>query len=602
VTDSPGTRVSGVHAVNSGRALLVYRSDHTLVERSQFLGAFSAQGVAIVESHDVTIAGSTIRGNAFYGIDAFADVGLTLRDSTVAGNVIGIHAGDGDYMGPEGGDTVTVTGSAIFGNSQDGIAADRIALTVGSSRVYRNGRDGIAAAHACETVVNSRIFSNGRDGIRVDPRGGEDCPASLGHRFEGNSVYRNRGDGISLINNSRAAVISENVVERNGGDGIRVGFMSGYDLEPQWLTGGRVAFVSTRGHDRALYSARADGTDVRRITAPGTVVGQYEASADGTKLAFLERGRLYVMNADGSAKHSVSPPGIAVDAFEWSRDGSTFALLSGLEVYKIAAGETGEAVLVASLDRPVVHFFLSPDGEQIGLLLAEGVGRDLYLGPTDGSGTLQRLTTAHSVLGTPAWSPDGSRISYTTSSGLGESTDLHLVKPDGSDDRIADTAGGFCYPGDAVWSPDGSKLAVVCGLAVWTIDSDGTNPRLVFNGNSPENQSYRSLAPLAWSQDGSQIAFGFLPLLHAESTSDFRTPFGKLGEVLVVGLDGRLVGHVVNARNPLVTIARNSANFNRAIGIDAVRDVVDGGGNTAAHNKGPAQCVNVACAAKTPKK
>ena len=43
------------------------------------------------------------------------------------------------------------------------------------------------------------------------------------------------------------------------------------------------------------------------------------------------------------------------------------------------------------------------------------------------------------------------------------------------------------------------------------------------------------------------------------------------------------------------TIARNKANVNADLGIEAVPGVIDGGGNKASGNGNPAQCMNVSC-------
>ena len=43
------------------------------------------------------------------------------------------------------------------------------------------------------------------------------------------------------------------------------------------------------------------------------------------------------------------------------------------------------------------------------------------------------------------------------------------------------------------------------------------------------------------------------------------------------------------------TITSNTANDNGDYGIEAVPDVIDGGGNKARGNGNPAQCLNVSC-------
>jgi len=60
---------------------------------------------------------------------------------------------------------------------------------------------------------------------------------------------------------------------------------------------------------------------------------------------------------------------------------------------------------------------------------------------------------------------------------------------------------------------------------------------------------------------------------------------------LVVGAarDGILVG------NRRTTLTGNRAFRNGDLGIQAVRGVIDGGGNVARYNGDPRQCVNVTC-------
>ena len=55
-------------------------------------------------------------------------------------------------------------------------------------------------------------------------------------------------------------------------------------------------------------------------------------------------------------------------------------------------------------------------------------------------------------------------------------------------------------------------------------------------------------------------------------------------------------GHGIDVRSPATTVARNTAQFNRGLGIFAVAGVVDDGGNKASGNGDPAQCSpNIVC-------
>jgi len=51
----------------------------------------------------------------------------------------------------------------------------------------------------------------------------------------------------------------------------------------------------------------------------------------------------------------------------------------------------------------------------------------------------------------------------------------------------------------------------------------------------------------------------------------------------------------LDANNSTTKLTRNEARRNRDLGIEAVRGVVDGGGNIARHNGDPRQCTNVVC-------
>jgi hypothetical protein len=52
-------------------------------------------------------------------------------------------------------------------------------------------------------------------------------------------------------------------------------------------------------------------------------------------------------------------------------------------------------------------------------------------------------------------------------------------------------------------------------------------------------------------------------------------------------------GFDIESRSAKLT--RNKANRNHDLGIEAVRGVIDDGGNVARHNGDPRQCTNIAC-------
>lgn len=68
---------------------------------------------------------------------------------------------------------------------------------------------------------------------------------------------------------------------------------------------------------------------------------------------------------------------------------------------------------------------------------------------------------------------------------------------------------------------------------------------------------------------------------------------GATGTLLVGNLAIRSGDDGIDVDAPATTVTRNIANHNQDLGIEAVPGVIDGGGNHAAGNGNPAQCINI---------
>ena len=189
----------------------------------------------------------------------------------------------------------------------------------------------------------------------------------------------------------------------------------------------------------------------------------------------------------------------------WSRDGRRIAFVAfagstqGVYVANASGGSirrlTGQAV---SGDAPVLDARpqWSPDGRSIVFERSTfGTPRhDVMVMRADGSRQRKLLERAYQ----PKWSPDGKKLVVAIQ--VGESLDLHLIRPDGTRVRRLTNDGGFAPD----WSPDGRTIAFVTGRdgnkEIYVMRADGSRERrLTRNGDY-------DYGPV-WSPDGRQIAF-----------------------------------------------------------------------------------------------
>ena len=143
----------------------------------------------------------------------------------------------------------------------------------------------------------------------------------------------------------------------------------------------------------------------------------------------------------------------------------------------------------------------SPDGTRIAFTSSrDGPGSDIYVIDADGSDVEQLTNNTTGDFG-PAWSPDGTRIAF--GSNRGGDYDIYAIDADGSDvERLTNHTAADFRP---AWSPDSTRIAFVSTrdfyLEIYAMDADGSDVERLTNNNTTDNR-----AP-AWSPDGTRIAF-----------------------------------------------------------------------------------------------
>jgi Tol biopolymer transport system component len=244
-------------------------------------------------------------------------------------------------------------------------------------------------------------------------------------------------------------------------------------------------FSSSR--DGGLYAINPDGTGLRELvkSAHG---GRW--SPDGTKLLYSRGDTTYVA-AVGGATHRL-PQG---QDWAWSPDSQMLAY------------DTGTCC----------------EGGNVALVQADGSGRRL-------------LTRGDNSFSAPAWSPDGTKIAFTSSD---ENSPRGCTKNWVDSLYVVGVAGGkpkrLAVDADSPsWSPEGTEIAFThdgfCGAKsmIGAVGPDGTGSRtVVLTGGQPQG--------VAWSPDGRRIAY----------MDDGRASFDPAGYIVATtgGTPTRIVHH-----------------------------------------------------------
>ncbi len=174
----------------------------------------------------------------------------------------------------------------------------------------------------------------------------------------------------------------------------------GYDAEATIRRDGRIVFTSVRDGDMEIYSMNADGSDVRRLTHREGPDGGPFFSPDGKQIVF--RGRSLESGRELDDYRRLLKLGLwrptSLEIFVMNDDGSNLRQVTNLKAASFAP-------------------FFTPDGTRI--IFSTNVGDpqgrnfDLYLINVDGTG-LERVTTNPTFDGFPMFSPDGRTLVFAS--------------------------------------------------------------------------------------------------------------------------------------------------------------------------------------------
>jgi Tol biopolymer transport system component len=369
-------------------------------------------------------------------------------------------------------------------------------------------------------------------------------------------------DGARLVYVSRTPAPNLTIMDEDGGN--KRTLVTGD--APDWGPNDQIAYTITdqTGHTvptpgdppAEIWVVDAKGGTPRQVTSGGNHGGRVHPSwsPDGKRLVYMQltpqdpatddtangcpalpvRAELWTIDADGSNPRLLSTTGYSnydtsgqlinsasdANAPDWSPVGDFITFWSGQEqcygqVWRINADGSPRIQLTKALipshnDDPA----WSPDGTKI-LFTTDRRGRpELWLMDADG-GNPRFLTESAPGPGPgdPAWQPirpalvGRQSIAFATCDVTGVSQ-IVLADPDGGNQRVI-TQGSLpsWFP---AWSPDGARLLFARETSgqngspqVWIMNADGSSARvLVADG--------MSLAG-SWSPDGRRIAYAYRP-------------------------------------------------------------------------------------------
>ncbi len=274
---------------------------------------------------------------------------------------------------------------------------------------------------------------------------------------------------------------------------------------------GKIVFQSDRAGQPDIWIVNGDGTNPVNLTAATNGSAQLPSfSADGKRIVFAVDGKLATMNSDGSNLNVTAVPVTLLGGPVFTPDGGRIVFERQVgaggpdDLMIVAADGSGTPQTLQTGQTPTsseTDPAFSPDGNRLAFSSNRGPNYDNYLATGTGSGAVNFSNRATFNQGND-FAPDGTRLIWVNSVGANSTLLIAPLSPVPAAATTVPASGLGPFSGP-VFSPDGTRIAYSSTAQggdsdILTSDLNGANVANVSDGavSNVASDTTASWAPL----------------------------------------------------------------------------------------------------------
>jgi dipeptidyl aminopeptidase/acylaminoacyl peptidase len=228
------------------------------------------------------------------------------------------------------------------------------------------------------------------------------------------------------------------MADEDGSHEVRITNPNEISDAPAWAPDGRRVLFARIGAAQGIYRINPDGSDLTQLTAPPPEWGDNGALALGSAVVFLRgdttarRAMIYRVNVDGTGLTRLTS-GPWDDNIAPSPNGDFIMFRRDNDIYRLDLPSGTETRLTNTPKQYKSVSGVSPDSHQL-LFTRVDPGRfeQIFVMNVDGTRT-RRISRGDYYDFLPRWSPDGTRIAFTSS--RDGTNGIYIMREDGSNVR-----------------------------------------------------------------------------------------------------------------------------------------------------------------------